>query len=75
MKAYTLLAAMLLTVPVGAQQAAQQPAQQQAQPVGQPAVPQQTGHVLSAETHTSRTTRLPFTTHPTVSGVTEAALR
>ncbi|SRR5216684_1670471 len=52
MKAYTLIAAVLLTVPVGAQQAAQQPAQ----PVAQPAVPPQTGHVLSAETHRSHHT-------------------
>ena len=44
MNAYTLTAALLLAVPVGAQQAAQQPAQQL------------TGHVLSAETHRSHHT-------------------
>jgi hypothetical protein len=44
MKAGTLMAGLLLAVPVVAQQAAQQPAQ----PAGQ-----LTGHVLSAETHKS----------------------
>jgi hypothetical protein len=48
MKTYTLVATLLLAMPVVAQQAAQQPAQ----PVAQPAQ-QQTGHVLSAETHKS----------------------
>jgi hypothetical protein len=49
MKAYTLIAALLLAVPVVAQQTAQQPEQ----PVAQPAAQQLTGHVLSAETHRS----------------------
>jgi len=45
MKAYSLIAALLLAVPVVAQQAAPQTAQ----PIAQ----QLTGHVLSAETHRS----------------------
>ena len=48
MKAYTLIAASLLAVPVVALQAAQQPAQ--------PVTQQQTGHILSAETHKSHHT-------------------
>ena len=48
MKTYTLAAALLLAVPVVAQQAAPQ----SAQPVAQPAA-QLTGHILSAETHRS----------------------
>lgn len=51
MKAYTLIAALLLAVPVVAQQAAQQPAQAETR-TPQPAA-QLTGHVLSAETHKS----------------------
>jgi negative regulator of sigma E activity len=45
MKACTLITALLLTVPVTAQQTAQQPEQ--------PVARQLTGHVLSAETHRS----------------------
>ncbi len=51
MKAYILITALLLAVPVGAQQAAQQPEQPAAQPTTQ-----LTGHVLSAETHSSHAT-------------------
>jgi hypothetical protein len=52
MKAYTLIATFLMAMPVLAQQAAQQPAQ----PVAQTATQQQTGHILSAETHKSHHT-------------------
>lgn len=52
MKTYTLIVALLLAMSVVAQQAAQQPAR----PVAQPATQQQTGHVLSAETHKSHHT-------------------
>jgi len=45
MHAYTVIVASLLAVPVVAQQVAQQPPQ--------PATQQQTGHILSAETHRS----------------------
>jgi|HubBroStandDraft_2_1064218.scaffolds.fasta_scaffold813303_1 hypothetical protein len=48
MNPYTLIAPLLLAVPV-----AQQTAQQPEQPVAQPAGQQLTGHVLSAETHRS----------------------
>jgi hypothetical protein len=51
MKAYSLVAVLLLAVPVMAQQAAQQPVQ----PVAQSPA-QLTGHVLSAETHRSHHT-------------------
>lgn len=45
MQVYTLMTALLLAVPVVEQQVAQEPAQ--------PVTQQQTGHVLSAETHKS----------------------
>jgi hypothetical protein len=48
MKECTLVAALLLAVPIVAQQAIQQPAQSAAQSAAQ-----LTGHVLSAETHRS----------------------
>ena len=56
MKTSALVAALLLTMAVGARQAAQGAVQQTAQPVAQPAKQQQTGHVLSAETHKSHHT-------------------
>jgi hypothetical protein len=56
MKTYTLVAALLLTVPVGAREVAREAAQQAAQPVAQPATQQQSGHILSAETHRSHHT-------------------
>jgi hypothetical protein len=56
MKICTIVVALVLTVPVGARQAAQEGARQPAQPVAQLATQQQSGHVLSAETHKSRHT-------------------
>jgi hypothetical protein len=53
MKAYTLIAVLLLGAPVVPQQAAQQSAQPETQAPAQPAL---TGHVLSAETHKSHHT-------------------
>jgi hypothetical protein len=52
MKVYSLIAALLLAVPVLGQQATQEVAKQPAQPTTQ----QLTGHILSAETHKSHQT-------------------